>query len=263
MARGGAIGGRGVLTVPTYAIGDVHGFLPQLSDVLAHLRREARSGDTVVLVGDYIDRGPDSKGCIDAILEFRERSDAEVVCLMGNHEDWFLQTLRDPRRHSWLLGMDGLDTIRSYSPDAADHIRDAALRAGPDLFSGECALPYEVFFDRLPEAHLEFFENLRTHCKTDDGVFAHGGLNTDVGVLEWQDREAFLWGGEEFPEAYAGDDVVVYGHHNNAVLDASGWPTPSVVGRTIGIDTIAHGVLTAIRMPDRTLFQSSRHAMRT
>ena len=56
-----------------------------------------------------------------------------------------------------------------------------------------------------------------------------------------------------------GEDVVVF-HWNNAELDADGWPRPKIVGNTIGIDTISHGVLTAIRMPDRQVFQSARHA---
>ncbi|HEX6851304.1 MAG TPA: metallophosphoesterase [Candidatus Polarisedimenticolaceae bacterium] len=245
----------------THAIGDVHGNLPALVEVLEHLRREARPADTVVFLGDYIDRGPDSKGCIDAILRFRRESDAEVVCLMGNHEEWFLETLRDPRRHSWLLGMEGLDTIRSYSTEAADLLREAALQAGHALFGGECELPYGAFFDLLPADHVEFFEGLQVFRKTDDGIFAHGGLDPAVRGCEGQDREAFLWGAREFPHEYDGDDVVVYGHHNNYVLDDSGWPLPSIVGRTIGIDTISQGVLTAIRLPDRALFQSARHLM--
>jgi hypothetical protein len=52
---------------------------------------------------------------------------------------------------------------------------------------------------------------------------------------------------------------VVYGHWDNAVVDPSGWPQPLVIGDTIGIDTISHGVLTAIRMPDRRIFQSAKH----
>src|SRR3954469_16939939 len=99
----------------TIAIGDIHGNLNALEDVLAQLRREARRDDTVVFLGDYIDRGPESKGCVDAVIGFQRDVDAQIVCLLGNHEDWLLRTLRDHRCHSWLLGMDALDTIRSYS----------------------------------------------------------------------------------------------------------------------------------------------------
>ena len=245
----------------TFAVGDVHGNLPALREVLEHLRREAGSADTVVFLGDYIDRGPDAKGCVDALLRFRAESVAAVVCLMGNHEHWFLETLRDPRRHSWLLGMEGLDTIRSYSTEAAEILRAAVSGAGLELYGGDCVLPYDAFFDRLPADHVEFFEGLQDYFRTDDGVFSHAGLDPAVSGWERQDREAFLWGGDDFPHEYDGDDVVVYGHHNNYVLDDSGWPLPSILGRTIGIDTISQGVLTAIRLPDRALFQSARHRM--
>ena len=69
---------------------------------------------------------------------------------------------------------------------------------------------------------------------------------------------AFIWGAGSFPYGYTGVETVVYGHHNNAALNADGWPTPKIMGRTIGIDTIAHGVLSAVRLPDRKVFQSAR-----
>ena len=61
------------------------------------------------------------------------------------------------------------------------------------------------------------------------------------------------------PKGYDGAEVVVYGHRNNAALDADGWPAPMIVGRTIEVDTISHGVLTAVRLPDRRVFQSARY----
>src|SRR5688572_4757575 len=103
----------------TIAVGDVHGNLLALNDLLGLLRAQITNEDTVVFLGDYIDRGPDTKGCIDAILEFQQEA-GEVVCLRGNHEDWLLRTLRDFRRHSWLMGMEAFDTIRSYSPEGAE-----------------------------------------------------------------------------------------------------------------------------------------------
>src|SRR5262245_6137422 len=86
----------------TIAIGDVHGNREALKDLLGRLEIELRTDDTVVFLGDYIDRGPDSKGCIDLILQFRTKTPANVVTLPGNHEDSFLQTREDPCRYSWL-----------------------------------------------------------------------------------------------------------------------------------------------------------------
>jgi serine/threonine protein phosphatase 1 len=243
----------------TIVVGDVHGNFAALGDLLRQLRSVASAGDVVVFLGDYIDRGPNTKECVDAILALRQDMAAEVICLCGNHEDWFLRTQRDYYRHSWLLGMEAFDTIRSYSLDAAQALRDAVSKAGAELYMGRCALPYEVFFDCVPQAHIDFFESLRSYYQNPDCVCAHGGLDPRVSVVQDQAREALIWGAGGFPNQYEGIETVVYGHWNNADVNADGWPVPTMVKRTIGIDTIAHGVLTAIRLPDRRVFQSARY----
>ena len=243
----------------TIAVGDVHGNLAALDDLLGQLRTVTSEGDVVVFLGDYIDRGPESKACVDAILALKHDVAAEVVCLRGNHEDWLLRTQRDYHHHSWLLGMEAFDTIRSYSLEAAQTLRDAVSNAGTSLYVGHCALPYEAFFDCVPKAHVEFFESLRWFYQGPDCVCTHGGVDPGVAGIDNQPSEALIWGVSGFPNRYDGPDTLVYGHWNNADLNADDWPLPKIVGRTIGIDTIAFGVLTAIRMPDRQVFQSARH----
>jgi serine/threonine protein phosphatase 1 len=245
----------------TIAVGDIHGHLPPLKDLLGQLEGEISEGDVVVFLGDYIDRGPDTKGCVDAILRFEASVPAAVVCLCGNHEDWLLRTLRDYRRHSWLLGMEAFETIGSYSAAAVDLLRAAAAMAGPRLVLGDCALPYETFVASVPEAHLVFFGGLLPYCRTADCVCVHGGLDPAGPEVEQQKREALVWGTDRFPDGYRGSETIVYGHQNDPELDPEGWPKPRVIGRTIGVDTISHGVLTAMRLPDRRVFQSSRYAV--
>src|SRR5690349_6632760 len=120
----------------TISIGDIHGNLDALVELLEQIRGEVGGNDTVVFLGDYIDRGPDTRGCVDAILAFRRDVPAEVVCLLGNHEDWLLRTLHDHSRHSWLLGMEAFDTIRSYSSDAALVLSEEVTNAGTELYLG-------------------------------------------------------------------------------------------------------------------------------
>jgi len=244
--------------VATIAVGDIHGNRSALNDILGQISGRVGADDTVVFLGDYIDRGPDTRGCVDAILEFRRNVRAEVVCLLGNHEDWLLRTLRDHRRHSWLLGMEAIDTIRSYSLDAALVLSKAVSNARAELYLEHGSLPYEVFFDSVPQEHIRFFESLRLYHQSAECVCSHGGLDPRIDRLEEQSREALIWGAGSFPNGYEGTEPVVYGHWDNAVLTA-GWPTPAIVGRTIGIDTISHGVLTALRLPDRRVFQSARY----
>jgi serine/threonine protein phosphatase 1 len=243
----------------TIAVGDIHGNLPALNDVLDQIRGEGGPGDTFVFLGDYIDRGPDTRGCVDAILRFQRQVEAKVVCLIGNHEDWLLRTLRDYSRHSWLLGMEAFDTIRSYSVEAAVTLREAMASAGTELFIGRCALPYEAFVDRVPADHIRFFEGLGLYCQTADCLCVHGGLDARIADVQDQPPDALIWGAGDFPNGYEGAEIVVYGHRNNAVLNTDDWPLPIVVGRTIGIDTISHGILTAIRLPDRRIYQSARY----
>jgi serine/threonine protein phosphatase 1 len=243
----------------TIAVGDIHGHRDALADLLDQLAPAVGAGDTVVFLGDYIDRGPRSRDCVDAILAFRSSTSADVVCLCGNHEDWLLKTMRNHRRHSWLTGMEAWDTIRSYSIDAERALRDAVAGAGLGFFLGMSALPYEVFFDAVPKAHLEFFRGLGIFHESADCLCVHGGLDPAIACVADQPRDSLIWGTDAFQLRYDGAATVVYGHWNNAEVGADRWPRPRILGHTIGVDTIAHGVLTAVRLPDRQVFQSARY----
>ncbi len=247
----------------TVAIGDIHGNCRALNDLLSKVQCELQAEDTVVFLGDYIDRGPDTKGCIDRILEFRATVSATVVTLLGNHEDWLLRTLADPTRHSWVLGMEAFDTIASYSRQAAVELRSALEAAGPRLLTERVTLPYDLFFSTLPKSHLDFFRTLQLYLRSPDALCVHGGLDPSVLDLQQQTRDAFLWGSDDFPQNYLGQDLVVYGHWGDTQINSEGWPVPRIGAHTIGIDSIAHGVLTAIRLPGRIVLQSSRYRCET
>jgi Calcineurin-like phosphoesterase len=244
--------------MPTYAIGDIHGNLAALDDLLSMVVPELSPADTLVFLGDYIDRGPDSKGCVERIVRLKEELTCPVVGILGNHEQWMLRTLDDPSRHSWLVGMEALDTIRSYSPEAASSITLAMGELGIRLFTDKAALPYAAFFEAIPEDHIRFFRELRPYHRPADVICVHGGMSLD-GVLDPLDDHVHVWGPPGFPEDYEGDAPVVYGHRDNAVVAADGSVRPFVgANRTFGIDTISHGILTAMRFPDETVIQSGR-----
>ena len=246
----------------TIAIGDVHGHFEALDDLLRALRPELGRSDVVVFLGDYIDRGRDTKKCVDRILAFEADTPAEVVGLYGNHDDWMLRSRRDSRTHTWLLATDAFKTIESYSREAADALRAAIADARGAHYGNGYALPYRLFFDSMPESHVQWFDRLRVSHRTAHCFCAHGGVDPAVTAPDQQTRHDLIWGGSGFPERYEGPDTIVYGHHNNARLTADGWPMPAISGRTIGVDTIAHGVLTAVRLPGGDIFQSGRHYSR-
>ena len=77
-----------------YVIGDIHGCLDELRYLVEGLPLE--SGDRLVFLGDYVDRGPNSKGVLTYILDLQKTTDLELICLKGNHEDMFLAYLGLP-----------------------------------------------------------------------------------------------------------------------------------------------------------------------
>lgn len=241
----------------TIAIGDIHGNLKPLDDLLSRVVPELRPQDTLVFLGDYIDRGPGSKGCVERILRLKSEAPFQVVTLLGNHEQWMLRSLHDPMRHSWLVGMEAMDTVKSYSEGAAEILTRAMEEYGSRLFFYKVALPYEAFFDAMPPEHLRFFRELKPYHRTPDVICVHGGLSLD-GILDPDDDNVHVWGPLGFPEEYEGRGEVVYGHRDNGIKDGDGSVYPCVDNnRTFGIDTISHGVLTAMRFPDRTVWQSA------
>jgi serine/threonine protein phosphatase 1 len=195
--------------------------------------------------------------CIERILQFREDVPAEVVCLMGNHEEWFLQTLTDPTDHTWLLAVEATETIQAYSIEAAVEIWRTVRAAGHALFESRLPLPYSLFFDAMPAAHLQFLRSLPVCHRTTDAICTHGGLDPELGPLEGQTVEALLWGTDGFQERYAGPLPLVYGLWRNAIPYPDGRAEPAVVNLTIGIDSIRHGTLTAVKMPEGLVLQSN------
>jgi serine/threonine protein phosphatase 1 len=243
--------------MPTVAIGDIHGNFAALADLLSKVVPELRPSDCLVFLGDYIDRGPQSRECLERIVQLREQAPFQVVALQGNHENWMLKAFRDHSSHSWLLGMESFETIASYSSEAADALRREAERAGEALIFERAPLPYELFFDLLPPTHLQFLLNLAFYHRTADVACIHGDFPLDLVLAP--EQVTIPWDMLGFPDEYRGEISVVYGHWGNSVEDENGWPLPCIrANRTFGIDTIAKGVLTAMRFPDHKIFQSER-----
>lgn len=245
----------------TVAIGDVHGNLNALEDLLAKVLPTLTRRDVVVFLGDYIDKGPDVPGCIDRIIRLREQAPCTVVTLMGNHEHSMLRTWNDPTSHSWIW-IGGFETIQSYSADAAAALQAEMEAAGPRLITEKPPLPYHLFFERMPPAHQAFFRALKPYHETDDVLCVHAGIDPDGGPIDLRGLEALLWGKDDFPDQYRGARSVVYGHWENPMEDETGWPWPRIQGnRTYGIDTISRGILTALRFPDGEIIQSKKHTV--
>ena len=108
----------GAGTPLTYAIGDIHGRLDLLTTLLAQIEQHRAGRDrTIVFLGDYIDRGPESAGVIATVRRLQAREPGCIVCLKGNHEDLMLKAYRDESKVNLWVMNGGYETMASFGPD--------------------------------------------------------------------------------------------------------------------------------------------------
>ena len=212
---------------PIYAIGDIHGQNAQLHQALALIAADGGADARVVFLGDYTDRGPDSRGVIETLIAGRDAG-RDWIFLRGNHDRMFTRFVRqgcehDPRVRSgisWLnprLG--GETTLASYGLRGAMHFADRPAGGLQHLarFDGEGGPADKAGLARLardavPEAHLAFLENLPLIHQTDDLILVHAGLRMEL-PLEWQDPEDLLWIRDGFLDSRINyGRLIVHGH---------------------------------------------------
>lgn len=230
--------------VRIYAVGDIHGcdgVLRRLMGLIdAHLAQFPCRRPVLVFLGDYVDRGPDSRGVLDRLIALRDHR--EVIFLKGNHEKYMLGFLERPDLLTRWLQFGGADTLRSYGLSSANHAdpqQREALAAALVRALGE-------------SGHLPFFDWLQSSFVCDDFFFVHAGVRPGV-PLGRQREEDLLWIRGAFL-AYGGDfgKVVVHGH--------TPVPQPEVRSNRINIDTGAYatGRMTCLVLEgDRMRFISS------
>ena len=214
-----------------YAIGDIHGRLDLLDEALARVDADISmrpaSNAIRVFLGDYIDRGPDSKGVLDRLINYCVAQ--STVCLMGNHEVFLREFLKNPDTLSIWRRCGGLDTLSSYG--LAPKIETDAQQQR-ELAS---------HLDRiLPSSHRKFLGGLRQYYICGDFFFVHAGVRPGICLTE-QSEDDLLWIREDF--LFCQDNfgkVIVHGH--TPVLE------PDVRPNRINIDTGAYatGTLTCL-----------------
>lgn len=208
-----------------YAIGDIHGRLDLLQRLEATIQQDAASGSAerrlIVYLGDYVDRGDESRGVIEHLCEAPPRG-FERVCLMGNHEDYMLRFLDDESLLAPWISNGGGETLASYG------IVPAAGRAG----DGSAAALRAQFRACLPDTHKAFLSALASSHREGDYLFVHAGVRPGV-PLDRQDPYDLMWiRGEFLSDGRDFGAVVVHGH---SISQA-----PENLRNRIGIDTGAY-----------------------
>lgn len=232
----------------TFVVGDIHGRCAQLLNLLDLLPRD-ESNDTLVFLGDLIDRGPDIPGCVEHVLKLCTDNPRKVICLRGNHEQMLLDFL-DEASAIWMESVTGGDqTFQQYTQ------RPLQLRTEADFDDAR-----DEIAQSIPADQLEFFRQLPLYHEDDFALYVHAGLESGKHPRE-SAPQALLWTRDmDFYKSYRGKPCV-FGHTPTAFL-----PWRGRLGRhgiylfnsAIGIDTgyNLHSPLSCLSLPDFTLYQT-------
>ncbi|MEJ2816534.1 MULTISPECIES: metallophosphoesterase family protein [unclassified Caulobacter] len=224
-----------------YAIGDVHGHLDLLDQLLDLIVQDAAASGrdqvpVLILVGDYVDRGPESRGVIDRLIALGEAAANlgrfEARFLLGNHEQTLLAFLESPEGGPAWAEFGGGETLASYG------VAPPPGRGDPESWKAVQA----EFRGKFPPQHEAFLRRLELSARYGDYLFVHAGVRPGV-PIEQQDPEDLVWiRGDFLSEPHRLGCVVVHGHTPSE--------TPFLGPDRINIDTGAYatGVLTAVKL---------------
>ncbi len=215
--------------MPTFAIGDIHGSLTALKTIFD--QGIIKENDQVIFLGDYIDRGPDSKGVIDWFLENRKRYQFEFI--KGNHEIMMLTARTSPERLMEWLQFGGAETLDSYG-------------IGDDS-------DWEFKIDPV---HWDFFENCLPYYEVGNIIFVHAGL--EIGVpLNKQNKHHLFWKKYKTPESYLKGKKVICGHTSRKNGEIANF------NHTICLDTYAYGGmwLSCLNVDTNEYIQANEYGM--
>jgi serine/threonine protein phosphatase 1 len=217
------------MTDKIVAIGDVHGCAKTLKAMWKKL--ESYDDYIHLFVGDYIDRGPDSKEVVNFLLDVK--NERKTVFLRGNHEVMLLEALEKGSSRNWMFN-GGKSTLQSYGKDA--------------------------LVEDIPVEHIEFFKKTRLYYESDNYFFVHAGVPPTMTIEQSKEdstvHDYFFWGREHL-NAFGPpwEKTVVFGHTPQ--------PFPIQQRGMIGIDTgcvysrPGLGKLTAVALPEVKFIQQT------
>ena len=208
-----------------YAIGDIHGQLAELDRILDLIHADGGPDAPIVFLGDYTDRGPNSRGVIDTLVAGKQAG-RNWTFLKGNHDrmfEWFMQRpiLHDPYMMVelyWLHPRLGGDTtLASYGVDAGPTRREKDVQADSRAV--------------VPASHVEFLEQLQLTHVVGDLMFVHAGIRPGIPLAD-QNEEDLLWIRKEFHD-HTGPHPKVIVHGHTPIRDATHY------GNRVNLDTAA------------------------
>jgi serine/threonine protein phosphatase 1 len=253
----------GVVTSRTIVIGDIHGDLKALDRLLERLPK-LTSADRIVFLGDYVDRGPDSRGVVERVRQLQKSGPAEVVALRGNHEDKWIECYHNPDLGFLIPRVNGCaSTFRSFTKGPSIGENDAqTARELEQMIRVKEWMPREV---------IEWMETLPLWYEDEHAIYVHAGLegkkdrwkhpsHSDANTLLWMRKYEFYTGyrgkrlvfGHTAVDELPIDHLGPYARYLGGILDV--W----MRGDLIGLDTACGkgGHLSAVELPSSRIFDS-------
>ncbi|MFK5979010.1 MAG: metallophosphoesterase [Rhizobiaceae bacterium] len=218
--------------VRIYVIGDIHGEIDLLEELHEKMLVDAKNNPTdrvlQIFLGDYIDRGLESKGVVDWLMR-SPPAGWQRVCLKGNHETMVHDFLEDSGTLKRWQRLGGSQTLRSYGV----RLTDQKKKISPKLLR-------EDFSQKLPNEHRDFYSNLPLFFEMGSYFFVHAGVHPDRALHEQEERD-LIWIRDEFLQSKQDfGKIIVHGH---TPVDK-----PKILRNRINIDTGAYmsGILTCL-----------------
>ena len=192
-----------------FAIGDIHGCLSQLTSLHKNILNYDKfdpKNDLLIYLGDYIDRGKNSKEVIDQIIKLKNNK-IKTINLLGNHDEFMIDFLFNKNNNikNWLnFGADS--TFRSYGIEIVEFIKDGF----EDNVINKLR---DLVFNKIEESHLNFFQNLETSFSTEKYLFVHAGIDPQKKLVD-QTKKDYLWSRSDdfFDKDFKAEKIVVHGH---------------------------------------------------
>ncbi|WP_406646746.1 metallophosphoesterase family protein [Aliisedimentitalea scapharcae] len=194
------------MTRPIYAIGDIHGQRDMLDTALARIETDGGPDARVVFLGDYTDRGPDSRGVIDRLIQGQQEG-RDWTMLLGNHDRMFSMFVEEyPRNDSQLLvgyhwlhdRLGGVETLASYGVPVGDGDRIFRIHAQARA--------------AVPRAHVDFLNSLKPYHQDGELLFVHAGIRPGIALAD-QTEDDLIWIRHDFlNDQTVHPWLVVHGH---------------------------------------------------
>jgi serine/threonine protein phosphatase 1 len=232
----------------TFVVGDIHGRCAQLLNLLDMLPRDPKT-DTLVFLGDLIDRGADAPGCVDHILKLSREHPERVICLRGNHEQMLLD-FHDGLSNIWLTPVTGGErTFEQYTG------RPVRVDSEADLEEMRNA-----FAHSFPPEHLEFMRRLPYYYEDKHAIYVHAGLDEGKHPRESSPLSLLWMRDMDFYKNYRGKPCI-FGHTPTPLLPLRGrlgrhgiYISHSAVGLDTGYNY--QSPLSCLSLPDFNIYQT-------